>query len=265
MKLSISNIAWDNTQDEHILSILNEYGFSGLEIAPTRVFPDEPYKTNERVHLFKTALLKQYHLEISSIQSIWYGRTENMFDSPSDRTALLNYTKEAIDFARILDCKNLVFGNPKARSIKKEAYYKDDAFDFFKELSEYAELNHTTLSLEANPSPYGTNFMTSTQEVLSFVKMVNCSGFKVNLDIGAMIMNNEDLDLIANNIEWINHVHISEPFLEPIKKRNLHIELFNLLKSADYNKFISIEMKKCDNLDTIKSILNYIKIITQSR
>ena len=43
MKLSISNIAWAAEDDEKIYEMMKEYSFTGLEIAPTRIFPEAPY------------------------------------------------------------------------------------------------------------------------------------------------------------------------------------------------------------------------------
>lgn len=43
MKLSISNIAWDSSEDKMIYELMQNNGFSGLEIALTRVFPEHPY------------------------------------------------------------------------------------------------------------------------------------------------------------------------------------------------------------------------------
>ena len=34
MKLAVSNIAWEAGDDAHIYSLMEELGFSGLEIAP---------------------------------------------------------------------------------------------------------------------------------------------------------------------------------------------------------------------------------------
>ena len=43
MKLSVSNIAWSPERDETVLILLKKHGFSGVEIAPTRLFPEAPY------------------------------------------------------------------------------------------------------------------------------------------------------------------------------------------------------------------------------
>ncbi len=43
MKLSISNIGWQPEDDRHVYDLMMRYGYSGLEIAPTRIFPEAPY------------------------------------------------------------------------------------------------------------------------------------------------------------------------------------------------------------------------------
>ena len=43
MNLSISNIGWVSEQDETVYRLMKEYGYKGLEIAPTRIFEKRPY------------------------------------------------------------------------------------------------------------------------------------------------------------------------------------------------------------------------------
>ena len=76
MKLSISNIAWSDVQDDEMYKILHEAKFEGLEIAPTRFEPDNPY-TNTASSVQKAKYLKEeYNLQISSMQSIWFEKRE---------------------------------------------------------------------------------------------------------------------------------------------------------------------------------------------
>ena len=42
-KLSASNIGWDKKDDPRVIARMKELGYQGLEIAPTRLFPDTPY------------------------------------------------------------------------------------------------------------------------------------------------------------------------------------------------------------------------------
>ena len=169
----------------------------------------------------------------------------------------MEYTKKAIDFAAALECHNLVFGCPKNRSINCSGDY-NIAVDFFSAIGEYAHNRNTVIALEANPVIYNTNFITSTAEAFSMVKEVQSEGFLVNLDIGTMIYNEEPLDIIADNIDLINHIHISEPGLAGIQKRKLHRQLAGIL-AGQYSKFISIEMGKQEDLQRVFDALSYVK------
>ena len=118
MKLSISNIAWDKKYDEDMYEYLALSGFEGIEIAPTRIIENNPYDNLDKAREFKS-LMDNKGLEISSMQSIWFGRDERIFYTEKERKDLLNYTEKAIDFASIIRCKNLVFGSPKNRSYEE--------------------------------------------------------------------------------------------------------------------------------------------------
>jgi len=80
----------------------------------------------------------------------------------------------------------------------------------------------------------------------------------VNIDFGAILQNNENININSKNSTLINHVHISEPYLEVIKEHPLHLTLKDLLLKIDYQKYISIEMSKQD-LATIFSSIEYVK------
>lgn len=86
---------------------------------------------------------------------------------------------------------------------------------------------------------------------------MNSPGFRLNLDVGEMIYNDEDVLTICDAIELINHVHISEPGLKMIQKRAIHKELRNLL-TGNYNNFISIEMSKDAGIEMLVQSMGYI-------
>ena len=112
--LSISNIAWDKADDAGVYAAMKTYGFTGLELAPTRIFPADPYANPAAALLFGGYLRKAYGFAVPSIQSIWYGKTGNIF-VPEQAGELLAYTAQACEFAHLLDCPSLVFGWPKNR------------------------------------------------------------------------------------------------------------------------------------------------------
>ena len=171
------------------------------------------------------------------------------------------YTKQAIDFAEAVGCHNLVFGCPRNRYIPdgmSTGSAKSIALVFFHHLGEYATKHHTVIGMEANPPIYNTNFINSTLDALELVKEVDSNGFKLNLDIGTMVQNKEDVSIIDKNVCMINHVHISEPYLKSIKRRNIHKKIITLLQNYRYKGFISIEMGRTENIKNIKYAIKYI-------
>lgn len=260
MKLSISNIAWDASSDEAVYTLLQSCGFQGLEIAPTRIFAENPYEKLEEAKDWSARIKDMYGLSISSMQSIWYGRSEKIFSTKEERIALLKYTKKAILFAEMIGCKNIVFGNPKNRDTEDVKNNYKIARAFFRELGDYALDHNTVLAFEPNPTIYNTRFINTTIEAFELVEDVQSEGFKVNIDIGTIIQNNETVLINSENSNLINHVHVSEPFLEIVKERTVHQNLSKQLKNIGYSKFISIEMSK-QNIFSITGTIHYVKNI----
>lgn len=257
MKLCISNIAWDVIYNNDIYSYLQNSKFSGIEIAPTKWIQENPYDNLEIARSIYQTINENYKLEVASIQSMWYGREEKVFSNEESYRSLLEYTKKAILFAEAIECRNLVFGNPKNRIISDD-FKLDMAIQFFKEIGDYAHLHNTCIGLEANPRIYNTNFINTTKEALELVQLVDSHGFKLNLDIGTMLINDESVNILENKISLINHVHISEPYLKPIIPKKLHEEVFEILKS-EYKNYISIEMGLVDNIGDVKQTIKYIE------
>lgn len=257
MKLSFSNIAWKAEQDEAVYKVLKDYGFSGLEIAPTRIFQDSPYDRLNEAAEWARQLKSKYSFEISSMQSIWRGRTENLFGCDDEKQSLIGYTKKAIDFAEVIGCHNLVFGCPKNRIVSQNTS-TELVKEVFNSIGNYAYAHNTVFSLEPVSASYGTNFATSTAQALQIVKDINNPGFQINLDLGTMISNCESADILLGNVQYINHVHISEPGLKEIRLRNLHAAVLVDLESEKYNKYVSVEMGIVNDIFQINYVCNYM-------
>lgn len=258
MNLSISNIAWTAENDSIVYEMMKEKGFSGLEIAPTRIFPESPYDRCADAKIWADGIMDTLGFAISSMQSIWYGRREKLFGTAEDRAALVEYTKKAIEFAETVGCKNLVFGCPGNRIMPKGADAKT-GISFFKEIGDYAYDHNTIIGLEANPPIYNTNYINDTPAALELIEQTDSKGLLLNLDIGTMIENDEDVSFLKGKEHLINHVHISEPGLKMIKHRKLHQELVELLSEYGYEKYISIEVARQEGLDSLSQMMDYVK------
>lgn len=258
MKLAVSNIGWDSCMDESMYDFLQAQEIRFLEIAPSRIFPVNPYCHIEEAMEFSLNLKKKYNLAICSMQSIWYGKTQKIVGPKKDRNELLDYTKYAIKFAVAIGCSNLVFGCPKNRVITALEDIKI-VEDFLLCIAEEAWNNGVMIALEANPTIYQTNFVNTTIEACNLVKRLNHPGLKINLDVSTILVNDESLDFISSHIGWINHVHISEAYLKPLQRRLLHNQLYEILKINGYENCISLEMAKPENMQSLYQSIVYMK------
>ena len=253
MKLSVSNIAWSREHDSAVYGLMRENGYKGLEIAPTRVFPEMPYNQIAQAE----AWAAECEFDIPSMQSIWYGKSGNIF-CERECEALMEYTRKAVDFAQTIRCRNLVFGCPRNRQIPAPEC-RSQAVSFFREIGAYAAAHGCIIGIEANPPIYNTNFINTTQEALQFINEVNSPGVMLNLDVGTMIYNNEPVSMLKGCVDCISHVHISEPYLKFIEQRDMHRLLASLLNGDGYAGYVSIEMARLNKMELIGQVLAYVK------
>ena len=258
MKLAISNIAWTKEMDEDVYALMSFYGFRGLEIAPTRIFTEAPYDRLDEALRWKEQLAGRFGFAVPSMQSIWNGRQEMLFGTNDERELLLTVTKKAIDFASAIGCHNLVFGCPRNRSVPDGANL-ELGVRFFKEIGDYAYQQKTCIGMEANPPIYHTNFINNTPSALALISEVGSKGFRLNLDVGTMVYNQESPVLLRGKVCNINHVHVSEPGLKPIGRRDIHQELRDILIEEGYEGFISIEMGTATNIRLLEEKMKYVK------
>ena len=252
MRLSASNIGWAAEQDETVYGWMKQLGYQGVEIAPTRLFPAEPYRHLAGAAMFAGAMAQNYGFVVPSMQSIWYGRGENLFD-PAGAETLAGYTEQALEFALACRCKNLVFGCPRNRSVPA-GHTGAEADGFFERLAYLARRRGAVIALEANPPMYNTNFLNTHKEAFALARRLGRPGLAVNLDVGAMVANGETAADAAAGLDLVSHVHISEPGLAPIERRPLHRELAMALRAVGYRGFVSLEMKAGDQAALRRSL-----------
>lgn len=258
MRLSISNIAWGAEADTEMYEWLFKENIPAVEIAPTRIFPETPYERLQEAGRYAEQLKDKYSLDISSMQSIWYGRKERVFGTEEERKRLADYTKKSVLFAAQTRCPNLVFGSPVNRSMPEGAD-KLIAVRFFREIAAYAENHGCVIAMEANPVIYNTNYINYTSEAFELAEEVAEAGFQVNVDLGTIIYNKEDIGILEKNMYKISHIHISEPGLEMIEKRSIHRELAGILRKSGYKGYISVEMKNQNAIEKVKEAVSYVK------
>ncbi|MDO9012240.1 MAG: sugar phosphate isomerase/epimerase family protein [Gallionella sp.] len=216
MRIAISNIAWDASEDEQVAVLLKKYGIDAIDVAPGKYFPDPKNASPGDIARVRE-WWRDHGIEITGMQALLFGTTGlNLFGSQDTQTAMLEHLQAVCRIGAGLGAKKLVFGSPKNRdcSALSDGAARDVAIRFFRRLGDIASRHGVVICLEPNPPCYGANFMTNSADTASIVVAVNHPAIRMQLDTGALSINGEDAARVIKEYALlIGHVHASEPDL----------------------------------------------------
>lgn len=270
MKIAVSNLAWRESEDEKIFNIMRDLNVLNMEISP---FRDANTLTEVKKQFYNetSKLLNQYGIRVVAFQALMYRYPEvSIFEGATARNKILKHLRGVLEFLNQIGATVAVFGSPKNKI--KGTLSNDEAMniakDFFIQIAEQARLYNVIFCIEPTPTAYGADFICNTQEAVDFVKTVSHESLKINLDIGSSILNGEDIEKIINkNIDYVGHVHISEPYLKAINLDQpfFHRSIAKTLNDSKYNGFVSIEIRPSDkqNIENIFKVISFVKNIYQ--
>ena len=242
MKLALSNLAWDIEESEVVFNEIKEIGLNNIEGVLTK-FCSWDELSEDMIIDFKDNL-NVLGIEIPSIQSLFYGVK---CESTNDENIFLNHFKKLIQYSKLLSSKILVFGSPNIR--KKYDGWEEHLPKIFKKLDTYLDGTNIQVIIEPNSKIYGGDYFFNLSEIVEFIINNKLKNIKTMIDTHNIIL--EKLDPITEfekYYEYINHIHISENKLSSITNLEFHIEFSKKLKETGYDKIITYEVIKCDNL-----------------
>jgi sugar phosphate isomerase/epimerase len=249
MKLAISNLAWDSAHESAIAALMQSYGVTGVEIAPTKVW-DEPLEATDSEIESYAEFWSGFGIQIVALQSLLFNKPDlQLFLGDDSRSEMRNYLGGIIELASKLGARILVFGSPKNRTRGDIDGATADkiATPFFRAIGDYARHYDVTFCIEPNPVQYGCDWITTSAEGTRLVDSVGSQGFGLHLDAAAMTLSREDPETaIPRAINALRHFHISQPNLKPVGSSpspgSDHSRFAKSLKAARYDGWMSIEM-----------------------
>ncbi len=264
MRLAISNIAWDVSEDESIAKLLKCYGIDAIDIAPGKYFPDPAKATEEDI-----TRVKQWWcvrgIEITGMQALLFGTVGlNVFGSSEVQDALLQHLNAVCRIGAGLGATRIVFGSPKNRDRTglSDEQVEATSVPFFRELGEIAQAHGVMICLEPNPVCYGANFMTTSDETAEVVRQVAHPAIRMQLDTGAITINGEDpVTVLENHVSLIGHVHASEPEIAPLGDKGTdHARVAACLRRLLPDSIVTIEMLATKNEPHLVAIERALKV-----
>ena len=251
MRLAISNIAWDTTEDEALAMLLTRFRIDAIDVAPRKYFSEPALATDEDIVHIKN-WWSDRGIEITGMQALLFGTSGlNIFGLPETQEAMLQHLTAVCRIGAGLAAQRLVFGSPKNRDRTGLSDQKamNMAVSFFRRLGDIAQSYNVVVCLEPNPACYGANFMTTSIETAQVVRQVNHPAIKMQLDTGVLTINGEDpASLLQDCRSLIGHIHASEPDLLPLGDGGTdHDKVVDTLKQYLPNYLVTIEMLATQN------------------
>lgn len=247
MKFAFSNIAWSPPEDPAVLALLHANGITGIEIAPTKLWPDWVGATPAAARTAK-ARLADAGFEVPALQAVLFGRPSARLFAADGVDDFVAHLREVAALAAAFGARAIVLGAPKQRD--RGELSQDEAFaravPVLRGVAQVFADSGCCLCIEPNPVDYGCNFITEARQGAALVRAVDHPGFGLHLDAAGMFLAGDDLTALWPELgTLVRHYHISEPELAGFATPRVpHARNLATLRQAGYAGWCSVEMRE---------------------
>jgi sugar phosphate isomerase/epimerase len=247
LRFAFSNIAWTPHDAPPVLRLLRERGIRGIEVAPTKVWPDWLGATPAAAAEYRRRLDGEGFV-VPALQAVLFGQPNARLFDTAGEVALVAHLMRIAELAGAFGAKAVVLGAPKQRdrgALTTETAHAHAAGVFRRLAPAFADRG-TCLCIEPNPPRYGCNFVTTAAEGASLVRRVAHPGFGLHLDAAAMFLVGDELRAAWADVgALVRHYHISEPDLGDFTAAQVpHAENLAALRANGYAGWCSVEMRE---------------------
>ena len=265
MRLSVSTIALPSFDHEPELRALAESGIAGVEVSPSKAWPNPGLVTPGEVATYRR-MVERAGLTVVGIHSLLYDKPQlGWFKDQDTRAATMDHLVHLSNICVDLGGKSMVFGSGGARDKGPLAEIDADhwAVEFLSELAHRIQGHGTRLAIEPL-APEHTNYIHTLSHAARLVREVDRPEVRVHLDLAAAAaaqeINVESMQAVA---PILAHVHVNEPDLVPLRKTGEvdHAFAGNTLKKLKYDGFCSLEQRLVSMENIMPPLKESIKIL----
>jgi D-psicose/D-tagatose/L-ribulose 3-epimerase len=244
MRLSISNLAWPEASVAAVAPRLSDAGLSGLEVAPTAVWPDAPRVPAREVKEYARQW-QDYGFSISGIQSLMFGHPQFQLFDRDTWPEMLEHLTAVIRLGEALGTHVAVFGSPKNRVKGNLTDHESNLIctEFLHLLIPVLMDCGIVFMLEPNAPAYGADYLTHYIDTVVVADLVASPWVQPQVDTGCLSMVGAD-SATAIRARTPAHVHISSPNLAAPPGPVDHTAVRQALIDASYEGWVVLEMLK---------------------
>lgn len=242
-------------------------GFTGLEVAPSRQW-------NETWRGLTISDVTSYRREIEAaglscagLHSLFYDHPHlGLFRDPESRKESLEFLVHLSGVCRDLGGRTLIWGGGRNRGDVPLVNAVTESINFLGEYVTRTEDHGTCLCFEPL-GPNDSDFINSVHDSIHIAETVNHPAVRVQVDAKALMQNNEmNAETLDAARPLLVHAHTNEPDLGILGASGQidHHTFGELLRSSEYNGYVSLEQKQVDPTDPLGPLLKSATLMQEA-
>lgn len=263
MKRAISNIALPAFDHLGQLAALPGLGFTGLEVAPSRVW--QGGWDAAKVTAYRRAV-EAAGLRVVGLHSLFFDRPElGLFKAPELRAQTLDVMVALSALCRDLGGRTLIYGGGRKRGELPMDAARAETRRFLAELLPRIEGHGTVLCFEPL-GPRDSDFLNSAAECLALVDEIAHPSLGLQLDAKALVENGETGSETFLAVEGrLAHFHANDPGLVPPGSTGTvdHALLGRRLRDIGYDGWVSSEQRLLSEADPLADVARGAATLTE--
>lgn len=242
-QIAVSNIAYNDNEWNDIQKLLSRYRIKNIEVAPTK-FADWSELSDKKIND-----LSLRNCKYVSCQSILFNTDIQVFN---DSVRFIEHYEFVASICEKMGISIIVFGSPKQRHL---TVTEDSAIALFRQVGDISSKYNIKCCIEHNSREYGCTWLTTINDVFTFVKQVHHPNIFINFDTGNYLMELSNSAFTIEMLPFIGHIQVSCPHLSPIDNYDTNIiNLLNIIINNGYKNCISLEMREVNMYQLSSSI-----------
>jgi sugar phosphate isomerase/epimerase len=266
MKFGICNETYQEWEFEDVCQDIAAAGYDGVEIAPFTLAEDPRSLTESDARRIGT-IARDAGLEVIGLHWLLLKPAGMHLTTPDSavRASTVTFAQHLARLCAAMGGKIMVWGSPKQRNVTEGQKY-DDAFalaaDSMRKICGTAGEVGVTVAMEPL-GPAETNFLTTAEETIRFIKAVNHPACRLHLDVKAMSTESKPIpQIIEESREFTAHFHANDPNLRgPGFGEVDFVPIARALQGTKYPGYVSVEVfdYKPDPQTIARKSIEYLK------